>query len=45
MFLKPANSASKEQAEGEGNETRMKECAQRLAESVLAASGVQLAVI
>ena len=44
-LLKRADSASEERAEEEGNEMQMKECAQRLTEGVLAASGVQLAAI
>ena len=44
-LLKPTDGPSEEQAEEEGNEMQVKECTQRLAEDVLAASGVQLAAI
>ncbi len=44
-LLKAVESASEKQTREAGNKMNVKECAQRLAEGVLAASGVQLAVI
>lgn len=43
-LLKAADSSSEKQTREAGNKMHVKECAQRLVEGVLAASGVQLAV-
>lgn len=44
-LLRPTDKPREEQTEEEGMAMQMKECTQRLAEGVMAASGAQLAVI